>query len=592
MRLPFTIVHLTAFITFDRSAPFRQKAIAAVASSTGGGPHPKDTSRSSNSNMTPPRPRRDLERVVLVGKTPSEESDPSEEKLLDPPVAVPDPYGWLRDETRKNPEVLEHLKAENAYTESSLAHLEPLRTTLYEEMVNSMRETDYTTPRPFKDFYYYSRTFKGKAYSQYCRAPRQHGQKIHPIQWDGSPDTPILPDEDILLDVNELAKDKEYCDVASTEDSPSQNLLAYTVDYAGDEIYKLYVKNITTGDIVDHDEELEVDGSIVWGKDDDTLFYLKMDDAMRPFQVYRRKLGSGEPDELLYQEDDEMFWVGIGKSDDHRYIFIATESIETSEVYYLDLEDPTSEMKCVAKRRPKVLYNVEHQKGNWWIQSNVGGLPNLALWKCPATPNCEDSWELVRNADGMPLFDGGHEPSLDEVSMFANHVVISGRTGGLPRIWFASLDSTGKEVTSFSMLEFPEKAFDVDQGSNYEYETDRVAIAYDSLVTPTQILEVNLSDPSDRVVLKQKEVPGYEPSLYECERVHVTARDGKTAIPVSLVFRKDTIDNHRSSGKPVPLLLYGTLKSRVFQIDCVVLTLGVGGCFRLRGIWILRGSDV
>jgi oligopeptidase B len=518
----------------------------------------------------PPVPRRDEDRVVSAGIAPPgwtfpRQSETSEQALLDPPVDVRDPYGWLRDETRSEPEVLEHLRAENAYTEAGQAHLSHVRETLYQEMLAAIRETDYSLPRPYGRFYQYSRTFLGKAYPRYCRARRTTLETPLAIDWDGSVESPVLPNEEITLDVNELAEGKDYCSVESVTDSPSQTLLAYTVDHTGDEIYQLFVKDLTTGDIVDHDEELEIDGDVVWGKDDSTLFYVKMDSAQRSYQVYRRRLGSDQPDELLYEEKDETFWVGIDKSDDKRYLFVSTEGMETSEVYYLDLDDPRARLECVAKRRAKVLYSVSHQKGHWWIMSNTGGLPNLALWIAPVIPNCEDTWEPVNDADGERLFDGSYDKSLDGLSMFANHVVLSGRTGGLPRLWFIRLGDDGKSVTNFVRLEFPEEAYDVCEGSNYEYETDRIAVAYDSLVTPTQVLEIRLDDPSDRLALKERQVPGYVKSLYGCERITVLSRDGSTEIPVSLVYRRDTMERHKATGERVPLVLYGKNKDRAIM---------------------------
>jgi oligopeptidase B len=378
-------------------------------------------------------------------------------------------------------------------------------------------------------------------------------------------DAQVVDGEETLLDVNVLAQDQDYCAVEAVEESPSHNYLAYSVDYTGDEVYQLFVKDLVSGDIVDHDPDLEMDGSVVWGHNDTVLYYLKMDDAMRPFQVFRRFLryndsqqDDGHDDELLLQEDDEVFWVSIEKSQDEKFLFVSVESPETSEVHFLNLQDPHAKLECVAKRRPKVLYNVAHHKGLWWIQSNVGGLANLALFRCAAQSDCANSWELVCNTNGTPLFCGDSTTSLDGICTFVNHIVLTGRSGGLPRIWIASLDSHNpQKVSNFTMLKFEEEAFDVGLANNFEYDTDRVAIAYDSLMTPTQTIDIRLDNPEDRTVLKEREVPDYDKSLYACERVNVLSRDGITKIPVSLVYRKDTVQNNKVSKTPVPVVLYG-----------------------------------
>lgn len=543
---------------------------------------------------TPPVPPREEDRVVYVGAAPPgwkeglpRQSESSKEKLIDPPVGMPDPYGWMRDEKRENKQVLDHLHAENAYTQVSTyyyliiprtcgrdctisvprsnvssfvllaqaltKHLDGLRSKLYDEMLASIQETDYTTPRPDGDYLYYTRTVAGQSYTIHCRAPKPEG-KLE-IKWDKTADSPIVPGEEVTLDVNHLAEGKSYCSTGTVTYSPSHKYLAYSADFSGGETCLLYVKDLTTGEIIDHDEKLEITGSVRWGADDSTLFYLKFDETHRPYQVYRRKLSSNEPDEMLLDEKDELYWMGIYKSLDGKYLFIETSSKETSEIHYLDLHDPDAKVQCISRRRSKVLYEVEHREGRWWIQSNVGGLPNMALFSSPAVPDSQENWEPVVGADGKALFEGSYERSLDYLKCFKNHIVASGREGGLPRIWFMSM---GKDdVSNFEMLNFDEEAYDVGLGSNHEYDTDNVMVSYDSLVTPTQSLEINLSKPSERTVIKERAVPGYDKSLYACERTTVLSRDGKTEIPVSIVYRKDVMEKHRSSGKPAHVHLYG-----------------------------------
>ena len=566
----------TARISTTRGAPsFRQHRSFGLLAQHSFHCRSSDSSNNMSSSTstvppttTPPVPPREEDRVVFVGAAPPgwkaelpRQSESSTEELIDPPNALPDPYGWMRNEDRKDEKVLQHLHAENAYTQGVTAHLEDLRTKLYEEMVAAIQETDYTTPHPDGKYFLYTRTMAGKSYTIHCRAPKPAEGGMPTINWDGTAEAPILPGEEVTLDVNVLAEGKSYCSTGAVTYSPSQKLLAYSADYTGGETCLLYVKDLATGKIVDHDEKLEISGSVKWGADDSTLFYIKMDATHRPYQVYRRRLQSGEPDEMLLEEPDDLYWMGIYKSLDGKYLFVESSSKETSEIHFLDLHDPDATLQCIATRRPKVLYEVEHREGQWWISSNVDKRPNLALFTAPAEAECADQWALVQGPDGNTLFDGSYERSLDHVSCFRIHVVASGREGGLPRVWLLAVNEQEK-VTNFEMLQFDEEAYDVGLGTNREYETDTVVVAYDSLVTPTQSLEIHLDRPSERKVLKERAVPGYDKTLYGCERTTVLSRDGKTEIPVSLVYRRDVMAEHQSSGKPVHVHLYGACRGR------------------------------
>eukprot|EP00537_Pseudo-nitzschia_pungens_P017448 CAMPEP_0172403752 /NCGR_PEP_ID=MMETSP1061-20121228/60540_1 /TAXON_ID=37318 /ORGANISM="Pseudo-nitzschia pungens, Strain cf. pungens" /LENGTH=846 /DNA_ID=CAMNT_0013138277 /DNA_START=1 /DNA_END=2541 /DNA_ORIENTATION=+ len=519
---------------------------------------------------TPPVPRREEDRVVYAGAAPEgwdpempRQANESTEKLMDPPVPVKDPYGWLRDDDRENKEVLEHLQAENNYSQEMTKHLKGLQEELYQEFLSSIQETDYTTPRPKDRYWYYSRTFEGKAYPQYCRAPKT-SEKYGTIEWDGSKESPILPGEEAYLDVNELGKDKSYCSVGAVSASPSQKLVAYSVDFSGDEKYEIHVRNLETGadvllKVIDGDksgEPLESSGDLVWGKDDSTLYYMTMDDQHRPYRLYQRKNWSENPtDTLMKEEPDDLYWCGVGKSLDGKYIFFEAASSETSEIWYLPTDDEkrAAEMQCIAPRRNKVLYEVDHGHDTWWIWTNVDESPNMKLMKAPATANCADDWKLVEDADGNPIFDGSFAKSLDAVSVLGSHVVVEGREGGIPRIWVHSIESK-----SVRRLEFEEVAHDVGLGAHFEFDTRSIAVSYDSLLTPPQTMEIPLKEGSDseRTILKSKVVPNYQKDSYGCDRLEVLSRDGTTKIPISVVYSKDTMDKVKN-GERVPVHLYG-----------------------------------
>jgi len=519
--------------------------------------------------LSPPVAEREEDRVVLAGKDPgtalARQAENSKESLIDPPIPVKDPYGWMRDESRKDEKVLDYLAEENKYTESLTEHLKDLRTKLYSGMLSSVQETDYTTPRPKKNYYYYSRTFEGKSYAVYCRAPKADitASDLPTIlsKWDKKAESPILPGETVILDVNKLAEGQKYCAPGAITTSSSQELIAYSVDYTGGETCSFKIQKLDDEEetILFDDTSLEISGSLVWGKDDNTIFYNKMDEAHRPYQLYRKTLDGGE-DELLYEEKDELFWIGMGKSLDGKYLFLSTSSKETSEVHFLDLEDPDSKLQCVAKRRKKVLYEVDHRDGQWWIGSNIDETPNMRLMVSPAIANSEDQWKDVTNSDGNKIFDGGYEKDLSNVSTFRSHVVCSGREGGIPRVWILSFDddSNDNSVNKVQMLKFDEEAHDVGLSANSEFDTNTIAVGYSSLVTPPSTIEISLSNPtSDRTVLKEKTVPGYDPSVYACERINVPSRDGSVEIPISIVYRKDLMEDHLKSGKTLPTHLYG-----------------------------------
>jgi len=553
----------------------------------------------SSSQIEPPIAKREEDRVVLAGVLPKAESsgqaegqvkelirqsESSTNKLLNPARPIPDPYGWLRDEPRTDPAVLDHLKAENEYTKQTTQHLESLRQTLYDEMVASIQETDYTTPTPRNGkYWYYSRTNKGQSYKIYCRAKMANADdndnnECPKIEWDGQATTPILSNEEVYLNINTLAKDKSYCSVSSATISPTetQNLLAYTVDYTGDEIYSLYVKDIEKDKIVDHDPSIECSGSVVWGNDSKTLYYVKMDDAHRPFQVYRRILSiddddndKKQEDELLFEQLDDLYWTSIDKSSDYRYLFISTSSSETSEVHYIDLHDDgnNTSLKCIAPKRTKVLYDVEHYNGHWIITSNVDETPNMRLMSCPVSDHCEKDWkDMSMTDDAAKLFDGGYQRSLDGVEAFDGYLVASGREGGIPRVWVmepskstSSSSSGNLTIDKSTQLIFDEDAYDVGVGANYDYVSDKLTLYYDSLTTPLQSLQIIMRDPNNketRTVLKQKNVPGYKKEEYGCDRITVTVRDG-TDVPVSMVYCKEVMKEFVSSGKTMPVHLVG-----------------------------------
>uniref|UniRef100_A0A7S4RTJ9 Prolyl endopeptidase n=1 Tax=Ditylum brightwellii TaxID=49249 RepID=A0A7S4RTJ9_9STRA len=346
--------------------------------------------------------------------------------------------------------------------------------------------------------------------------------------------------------------------------------MAYSVDFTGDEIYDIYIQDLSTGKMVDSLKGVESDGSIEWGDDDNTIYYIKMDDLHRPYQVYCHSLNSEEEeeeDELLFEEEDELFWVSLEKSQDSNYLFIHSSSAETSEVHYVHLKNPEEKLQCVAQRRLKVLYDVEHRNGSWFIVTNVNQTVNKRFMMCEALPNCQDLWQDVSDEKEI-LFNGGEVRAIDTITPFVHHAVITGREGGLPRVWIVSFDDNDDDnsVKKFVQLTFDEEAHDVDLGPNHLYDTTTLILSYSSLVTPLSSLLVDMNHPvttskegegKNKFVMKQKVVPNYNPDLYTCERTTVQSRDGQTLIPVSLVYKKDIIENN-TKHHPTHVTGYGS----------------------------------
>lgn len=577
--------------------------------------------RQKREQATPPIANRIESRVTYAGSAPPgwdpkipRQSSNSKNKLIDPPVPIPDPYGWLRDDDRSNETVLQYLKAENAYTASVTDHLKSLQDEIYNEMLSSLKETDYSMPRPWGKYWYYSRTYEGSSYGAFCRAPianweesggatiEARGSKSssggrssdqHPtIDWDGSKDSPILPGEEVYLDVNDLAKGKAYCDVGSVSTSPSHDYVAYTVDYTGGEKRELHVRDLRTGRDVallksrkrsgiakietiavadatagssgstsehlqENDELLTIDG-FEWGKDDNTLYYTTTDDSQRAYRLYVRynwKSESNFTDEQLKEENDVLFSVSVGKSFDERYLFYSSSSEETSEVWYLNLTSPKG-FECVAPRRENVIYDVESHVDRshgdrWYITTNVGGhhSDNFKLMSSPATYNCSDQWTLVLDDKGTTLFDGDPNTtrSIDGITAFSTHAIIEGREDGIPQLWMYSFANN-----ALVRLDFEDDAYDVGLATNYEVGATRVALFYTSMIDPGSTIEVSFDDGGrQRTILKMDEVPGYDRELYGTERVHVPSRDGKTNIPVSLVYLKEAKEKAKAEAKGV-----------------------------------------
>ena len=429
-----------------------------------------------------------------------------------------DDYFWLRE--RDNPEVIDYLKAENAYTATIMKHTEGLQEKLYDEMVARIKETDISVPVKRDDYYYYSRTEEGKQYKIYCRK-------------QGSVDA----QEEILLDVNQLAQGKKYMDLGIYEVSPNHRLLAYAVDTTGSERYTLRVKNLETGelypDVID-----SVSTSLEWANDDRTMFYTIPDDAWRPYEAYRHTLGDDVGDDVLvYHEADEAFFLDMSKSKSMDYLFINLGSQTTSEVHYLNAGDPKGEFQLVHPRQQDMEYTMTHHGDHFYIVTNDQA-KNFKLMKAPVSHPSKDAWrEVIPHRDSV---------KLDGIEVFKDFMALYEREKGLRqiRIWDLATD----EIYS---VEFPEPVYTFWREHNPDYGSHLLRFAYSSFVTPNSVYDYNMRT-RERELKKQEEVlGGYDPDRYQCERVFATAADG-AQIPISMVYKKGMVKDGNN-----PLYLYG-----------------------------------
>jgi oligopeptidase B len=429
-----------------------------------------------------------------------------------------DKYFWMRD--LENPQVIAYLEAENAYTAAMMQHTEALQTQLYNEMLARIKETDLSVPYRKDEYYYYSRTEEGKAYPIHCRKK-------------GS----LEATEEVLIDENELAQEHEFFELGVFAISPNHQILAYSFDTSGSEQYTLYFLDLNTYQL--YPETIpETYFSFAWGNDNQTGFYTKIDDANRPYQLFRHTLGTAaNQDVLLYEETDDIYHLYVGKTRSQAYIMMHLQSSITTEVHYLDANNPQSELQIIRPRTTGIEYSVEHHNDNFYIVTNDAAT-NFKLVKTPVnTPSLENWQTIIPHREDILLLD---------VSLFANHLVIYERKGGLPTARVQNL-STDEE----NNILFPEPTYEFYEGNNPEFNTKILRFHYTSFITPASVFDYNM-ETNERELKKQTEVlGGYDKTQYQSEWLMATAPDG-TNIPISIVYKQGM----QKDGKN-PLLLTG-----------------------------------
>src|ERR1700722_7274014 len=413
-------------------------------------------------------------------------------------------YGWLRKKT--NPEVIAFLEQENAYTSAVMKPTEELQASLYAEMISHIKESDISVPFRDGDYFYYTRTEQGAQYPIYCR---KHGS--------------LDAGEEIILDMNQIAAG--FLALGAFTISDDGNLLAYSTDTTGFRQYTLHIKDLKTGEVLN--DQAQRIGSVVWTADSRTLFYTVEDEATkRQFQLFRHVLGEPQAkDVLVYEEGDERFNIGAGRTRDDKYIVLESASHTASEEQFLPADDPEGGWTLIEPRQENIEYYADHRDGLWYLRVNDTAR-TFRLVTAPVDAPSRSHWrEIVAHRDHV---------MLEDLDLFQSFAVLVERLEGLPHLRLMSFDAQGGFQESSREIAFPEPTYSAHPHVNRQFVTNTFRYGYQSLVTPSSVYEYDLST-GKSTLLKEQEVPGgFDRSLYRSERVFASAPDG-TAIPVSIV---------------------------------------------------------
>jgi oligopeptidase B len=438
-----------------------------------------------------------------------------------------DPYAWLQN--RDSDEVLDYLKAENAWQEQQLATEKDLRESLFQEIKGRILETDLSLPSPWGPFLYYTRTTEGDEYARHYRCPRpaDDSQQVDESR------------EELLLDPNVLANGG-FFSLGTFSISPDHQRLAYSLDTSGEEVYQLYVKELASGEVRSLPFE-DCDGSMTWANDSQTLFFGELDDTHRPGKLYRHQLGE-EGAELVFDEPDGRFFLHCYRSSSERQLIVLLNSKTTSEAWVLDAEHPQDRFICLAPRVEGHEYFPDHGQvdgvWSWLIRSNQDGI-NFALYQAAEQPSA-----VPTRADWQTLIAHDEAVMLEGVSLNAQALSLSLREGGLPII------EVRPQGLPAYRVQLPDAAYSLYVQDSLEFNSDKIRLRYQSLNRPAQVRQLTLAT-GEQQVLKETPVLGpFDADAYVSQRLWATAPDG-TQVPISLVVKRELL------GQATPLYLYG-----------------------------------
>lgn len=430
-----------------------------------------------------------------------------------------DNYFWMNQ--RDDPKVIEYLNAENEYTASIMKHTEELQEKLYNEIIGRIKQDDQSVPYKKNGYYYYTRYEVGKEYPIYCRKK-------------GSLDA----EEEVMLNVNEMAEDYAYYSVAGLSVSHDNQLLAYGVDTLSRRNYDIFIKNLETGEVFDH-KITKTTGGSVWANDNKTLFYTRKDEhTLRAFKIFKHKIDEAEKsDVVVYHETDEEFSTFVYKTKSDKYIIIGSSQTVSDEYRFLDADNPDGEFKVIQPRERNLEYRVDQFGDDFYIVTNLNA-KNFKVVKTPVDKTTKENWE-----DVIPHRD---DVLVEGIDIFKDYLVVQEKSNALDKI--RVINWNGNEDY---YIDFQDEVYTARVSNNPDYDTDLVRFYYTSLVTPGSTYDFNMNTKA-RELLKQEEVlGGYNPDEYMTKRLFATADDG-TLIPISIVYKKSFPINGDN-----PLLLYG-----------------------------------
>ncbi|WKZ49312.1 MAG: S9 family peptidase [Anaerolineales bacterium] len=421
-----------------------------------------------------------------------------------------DDYFWLRN--REDPEVMKFLTAQMDYLEERMGYTKPLQDSLFAEMKGRIQETDSTVPEKRGGYWYYSRTEAGKQYPIFCRKKES-----------------LENPEEILLDQNALGEGKSFCSVGALSVSPDGNKLAYSFDFEGNETFTIRIMDLVSGKHFDESipntsgSVYEL-GGVEWANDNEHIFYITLDAALRPDKFYRHKIGTdATADTLLFHEIDESFFLWMHKSRDDKFIMTYHYSTTTREMRFIDADKPESELRVVQPRIEGLEYFAAHHKGRFFIVNNENAR-NFKVSAAPVENSGKENWKelLPHRADTL----------VEGVSTFENFIIVRERKDGLQQLRICAPD----DLNSMSYVRFPEPAYQIEFAENSVFETDIVRFYYSSLVTPHTVVDFHM-DSGEWETRKTYKIEGYDQNDFVTERIFATAEDG-TRIPISIAYKK------------------------------------------------------
>lgn len=459
-----------------------------------------------------------LNKEMIVAEAPVAKKDPIElEKHGDVRI---DDYYWLND--RENHEVIEYLEQENEYYDKLTAHTKDFQDKLFKEMKSRIKEDDASVPYKRNGYWYITRYEIGKEYPVYGRKKAS-----------------LESEEEIMFNCNDLAEGHEYFNLGGVSVSPDNTLAAFGVDTVSRRKYTIQIKNLKTGEILS-DKIDNTTGGSVWANDNKTLFYSKKDpETLRSDKIYKHKLGTpSSSDELVFHEEDETFSTFVYKTKSKKYIVIGSYSTLTSEYQTLKADEPNGKFKMFSRRTRGLEYSISHYKDHFYVLTNKDKALNFKLMRTSENNTGSDYWkEFIGHREDV---------LLEDIDIFKDYYVLSERENGLNKLKIVRWDGSNTYY-----LPFKSETYTAYVGTNPDFDTELLRYSYNSLTTPSSVIDFNMST-KDKEIKKEQEVLGgkFKKENYKSERLWAMARDG-AKVPISLVYHKDTKIN-----KNTPVLQY------------------------------------